>query len=67
MISEIHSMMNRPFIIKATKTDPPIECTWHLDAETKEDAEAAFKLLMPSYTVVKVKSKKPEPETEQTK
>jgi hypothetical protein len=55
--------MSKSFVIKATKGEPPLECTWYLDAETKEEAEAAFKALMPTYTVIKVKPKKPEPET----
>lgn len=43
------------FTIKATKADPPMEATYHLDIETKEEAEAQFKLLMPGYEITKVK------------
>ncbi len=51
----------KPFTIKASKPGiPTVDCTWHLEAETKEEAQAMFKVLMPGYEVSKVKSKKQE-------
>ena len=48
----------KPFTIKASKPGiPTVDCTWHLEAETKEEAQAMFKVLMPGYEVSKVKSK----------
>jgi hypothetical protein len=43
------------FIVKASRQDPSMECSYHFDLETKEECEAAFKLLMPDYTISKVK------------
>lgn len=43
------------FIVKATRKDPEMECRYHLDFATKEEAEAEFKRLMPAYEITKTK------------
>ena len=43
------------FIVRAIRTSPDMECKYHFDVGTKEEAEAEFKKLMPGYEITKTK------------